>query len=124
MFLFIFFCLFQVFCCYRKLLYTCKNLFANDPVALAGAQQKVKEAFLKQKTLTDPTEIKEQIKIALETEEFLRQGVVQAKLDQSSNIFKVNITSNTKLHENVPLKASNVIDLNKYEVPCKYKSKE
>ena len=79
---------------------------------------------MKQKTLTDPTEIKEQIKIALETEEFLRQGVVQAKLDKSSNIFKLNITSNTKLHENVPLKASNVIDVNKYEVPNKYKNKE
>ena len=123
MFQFIF-CLFQVFSCYRKLLYTCKNLFANDPVAQVGAQQKVKEAFLKHKALTDPTKIKEQIKIALETEEFLRQGVVQAKLDQSSNIFKVNITSNTKLHENVPLKASNIIDLNKYEVPNKYKNKE
>ena len=109
--------------CYRKLLRTCKTLFRDDVIALGAAQKKVREAFIAQKNLTDKTEIKNQIQIGLETEEFLRQRILQAKLNESENVYKINITKDTKLHDNVPLKEVNVIDLNKYTVPDKFKNR-
>ena len=98
-------------------------IFTNDSEALEKSKLKIKESFIANKQLTDEESIKEQITCANETCEFLLQGVVQGTLDTQGTHYKVKITEHTKLHDNVPLKEDNKIDLNKFEIPERFKSK-
>ncbi|XP_057292278.1 uncharacterized protein LOC130614837 isoform X1 [Hydractinia symbiolongicarpus] len=113
----------QVLQCYKQLMQTTLKLFSGDVIALEKSKEKIKEAFLAQRMLTAQEDILEQIKIAKETDEFLRQGVLQGVRQESSNVYKVKITEETKLHDNVPLKETNQINLNNFKVPEKYKNK-
>lgn len=82
---------------------------------------KIKDSFLANKHLTDSSSIEEQIQCANETSEFLTQGVVQGELNRQNDMYRVKITEHTKLHDNVPLKESNKVDLNKFEIPQRFK---
>lgn len=108
---------------YRKLLRTTRELFSGDMEALIKSRVKIKESFLGNRMLTDPVKIAEQIKIADETIEFLQQGVVQGRLHATSGTYQIKLSKHTKLHDNIPLKESNSIDLSSYTIPDKFLGK-
>ena len=66
---------------YRHLLRTTQQLFAGDVEALSKSHKRVKESFLANGSLLDPVDITKQIKIANETSDFLRECVVQGRLE-------------------------------------------
>jgi len=84
---------------------------------------KIREAFLANKHLSEPDEILEQVKVAEETDVFLKQAVIQARFSTEKNAYEMKITEDTYLHDNVPLKEAHVVDLNDYKVPEKYRQK-
>ena len=96
-------------------------VFENDIEALKKSRLKIKDSFLANKHLSDFSSILEQIQCANETSEFLMHGVVQGELNAQDNMYKVKITEHTKLHDNVPLKEGNKVDLNKFEIPQRFK---
>lgn len=82
---------------------------------------KIKEHFLANQNATDLVIIQEQIQCANETSEFLMQGVLQGEFNPNDNLYKVKITEHTKLHDNTPLKEGHKIDLDKFEIPERFK---
>lgn len=115
---------FQVLGAYRTLLRTRQIVFSGDAVALTKSREKIRDSFLANKHLTASEDILQQIQCANETSDFLLQGVVQGKLNTQDNTYKVKITEHTKLHDNVPLKEKNKVDLNNFEIPQKFRKKK
>lgn len=96
-------------------------VFQKDIEALEKSKLKIKDSFLANKHLTDSASIQEQIQCANETREFLMQGVVQGELNRQNDMYKVKITEHTKLYDNMPLKENNKVNLNKFEIPQRFK---
>ena len=96
-------------------------VFQKDIEALEKSRLKIRDSFLANKHLTDSTSIQDQIQCANETSEFLTQGVVQGELHREDDMYRVKITEHTKLYDNVPLKENNKVDLNKFEIPQRFK---
>lgn len=105
---------------YRKLLRSRLQVFAGDAVALDAARTKIRAEFRKNSHLTEPSDIQNWIKVATETADFMKFGVIQAHAS-NPGIYRLNITKDTHLHDSVPLKKTANVNLNDYKLPGKNK---
>lgn len=108
--------MFQVLEAYRNLHRARRIVFSGDILALEAAKLKIRQEFKNRLQLTDEVEIRGLVQMANETADFMRKGVIQGQAD-NTNTYKLNITKETHLHKNVPLKDPNQVDLNDYKVP-------
>ncbi|XP_078531742.1 complex III assembly factor LYRM7 [Lissotriton helveticus] len=70
-----------------KLLHrTRQQVFMNDDRALEAARQKINEEFKKNKNLSSPEKVAEQIKIGTDVELFLRTSVIQGVHTEANRI--------------------------------------
>ena len=111
----------QVLGCYRLLNRTCQKVFAGDFEVIQASRIRIKEAFVANAHLTDPDEIKAQIKVGEETADYIKKTIVQAELVPETNTYKLRMTDDTHLEDSPKLKPEHTIDLNTYTVPEKYK---
>ncbi|CAD5120409.1 unnamed protein product [Dimorphilus gyrociliatus] len=89
-----------VLSCFKNLHRACGQVFGNDYKALIEARKKVNEEFRKNLQLNNEDEIKEKIQFGDDACEFLKTMVIQAEGD-GKNSFKLNITKDTTMLENV-----------------------
>ncbi|KAH9407609.1 hypothetical protein TYRP_012431 [Tyrophagus putrescentiae] len=75
----------EVLRCYKVLLRTRAKVFAGDSGALQLMAAKAREEFDKNRSLTDPEEIKKCLQFGWETAEVLEKTVIQGKLNESGN---------------------------------------
>lgn len=70
-----------------KLLHrTRQQVFKNDDRALEAARQKINEEFKKNKNLSSPEKVAEQMKIGTDVEILLRTSVIQGVYTESNRI--------------------------------------
>lgn len=78
----------QVLAIFKKLLRTRQLVFGEDINALDASRKKIREEFTKHKSVTEPNQITELIKVANESEELLRTKVMQLK-EVRPNVFNI-----------------------------------
>ena len=105
---------FQVFAAYKSLHRARQSVFKNDNVALEAAKYKIREEFRKNAGEKDPVKIAELAKIAEETAVILRKTVVQAVMNENGN-YKLNITEDSHLQNNVQLVMKNMCEKRRQE---------
>ena len=78
------------------------QVFAGDDETLATCREKINSEFRKHVDVTEEKGILELVKTANDSAEYLRKMVVQAKLNEESDVYEVKITKDTLLEENMP----------------------
>ena len=74
---------------YRRLLKSSSLLFNRDKFALINAKIELKSEFLKNKGVTDPTELSSLLRGIEEVDEMLRFNVVQGSLNENGNYGRI-----------------------------------
>ena len=81
---------------YRRLLRTVNVVFRNDTYAITQAKIKLKEEFIKQKSVTDRKELDELFKGIDEVDEMLRFNIVQGVKNERGN-YEMKITEENQV---------------------------
>ena len=99
----------QVFAAYRSLHRARQQVFKNDPVALEAGKYKIREEFRKNAKEQNIENIQKFAKTAEATTVLLRKTVVQATLTDQGT-YKVNLTDDSHLQNNVQILKQNMSD--------------
>lgn len=80
----------QALSCYKRLLRTRLIVFKDDIFAIRKSHAEIRNAFEKNRNLSDPEQIKKSIEMAEQAEEILRKEVMQARYITEDKV-RVNV---------------------------------
>lgn len=96
----------RVLACFKTLHKARKQVFSGDVEALNGCRIKINDQFRKNKDIMDATAIDELIKSAEETAQYLKATVVQARLNETTGNYQLQLTKDSVLLDNSSAKSS------------------